>query len=90
MGLYNNPGLRSLANGMIEELKKQQRFDIGDTMRHESGRIVKVTAGQYWGTFGLSNHWTFREVMPDGSLGIEEHDYGYVLTDGVKETPKST
>ena len=83
----SNPGLRALANEIIEDLKKQQRFDIGDTMLHESGRIVKVTAGQYWGKHGLSNHWTFREIMPDGSLGAEEHDYGYVLMEKAEETP---
>lgn len=77
--VYNNPTLRALANEMIEDLKKQQRFDVGDTMRHEDSRIVKVVRGQYWGEYGLSNHWTFKEVLADGSLGPEEHDYGYVL-----------
>ena len=61
--VYNNPTLRALANEMIEDLKKQQRFDVGDTMRHEDSRIVKVVRGQYWGEYGLSNHWTFKEVL---------------------------
>lgn len=81
MGAYNSSGLKALANEMIEELKKEQRFDIGDLMRHEDGRKVRVVAGQYWGTYGLSNHWTFREILQDGDLGPEEHGYGYVLTE---------
>lgn len=78
---YNNFALRDLADEIIADLKKQQRFDVGDIMRHEDGRIVKVTGGQYWGTHGLSNHWTFREVLADDSLGPDEHGYGYVLVD---------
>ena len=32
------------------------------------GRPVKIVSGQYWGTYGLSNHWSWRTVLPDGSL----------------------
>jgi hypothetical protein len=53
-------------------------FAIGDRVTHPSGRTVEITGGQYWGTYGLSNFWYWREVMPDGSLSeIEEHGYGW-------------
>jgi len=81
--MKNNDALRAFANGMIEELKTHQRFDVGDTMRHEDGRIVRVVGGQYWGTYGLSNHWSFKEVLADGSLGPKEHGYGYVLKERI-------
>lgn len=87
MNAYNNPALRALANEIIEELKKEQRFDVGDRMRHEDNRIVEVVRGQYWGEHGLSNHWTYREILPDGGLGPEEHGYGYVLVERVGDTP---
>jgi len=51
---------------------------IGKTVLHHDGkRKVKITGGQFMGTYGLSNHWYYKEVMPDGSLGPEESDYGW-------------
>lgn len=52
-------------------------FAIGDTVVTPDGRRVLITAGQYWGTRGLSNHWTWRQVYADGSLGPEERGYGW-------------
>jgi len=40
------------------------------------GQPVKITAGQYWGTYGLSNFWHWRSVLPNGALGTEHHGYG--------------
>lgn len=52
-------------------------FEVGDTVRHPSGRTVKIVDGQYWGTFGISNFWYWQEVHADGSLGPREHGYGW-------------
>jgi hypothetical protein len=52
-------------------------FKIGDRVRHPDGRLVEITAGQYWGEYGLSNFWSWREVLPTGGLGPEEEGYGW-------------
>lgn len=60
-----------------EEVGLTPPFKIGDTVRHPSGRTVRIIGGQYWGTYGLSNHWTWCEVLADGTLGPEESGYGW-------------
>jgi len=37
---------------------------------------VKLVDGQYWGTYGLSNHWRWRRVLKNGKLGKVEFGYG--------------
>lgn len=46
----------------------------GDVCEHpETGRMVKITSGQYWGTYGLSNFWYWKDV----ETGEEGHGYGW-------------
>lgn len=52
-------------------------FAVGDVVPHPDGRTVKITDGQYWGSQGLSNFWRWKEVRADGTLGPEEHGYGW-------------
>jgi len=53
-------------------------FKVGDTVEHPSGKKVRITSGQYWGTHGISNFWYWREVLSDGKLSEkEEHGYGW-------------
>lgn len=52
-------------------------FKIGDTVQHPDGRMVRIVNGQYWGTYGLSNFWSWRPVRKDWSLGPVEHGYGW-------------
>ena len=52
-------------------------FSVGDEVKHPDGRSVRIVAGRYWGRHGLSNHWTWREVFADGSLGAQESGYGW-------------
>lgn len=53
-------------------------FRVGKRVTHPDGRTVEITGGQFWGQFGLSNFWEWREVMPDGSLSEhEESGYGW-------------
>lgn len=63
---------------LVEEVLGPSPFAVGDTVRHPTGRMVKIVSGQYWGTHGLSNHWHWREVLSDGTLSeTEEHGYGW-------------
>ena len=62
---------------LTEEVLGAPPFKVGDVVEHPDGRTVKITKGQYWGTYGLSNFWYWREVREDGSLGLEEHGYGW-------------
>lgn len=62
---------------LTEEVFGGAPYEVGDKVRHPSGRLVQITGGSYWGEHGLSNFWYWREVMPDGSLGQEECGYGW-------------
>ena len=64
----------------VREMVGEAPFAIGDTVRHPSGRMVKIVDGKYWGTHGLSNFWYWQEVLTDGSLGPREHGYGWEPT----------
>ena len=67
--------------GWIQDIVKEATggapFAVGDMVTHPDGRTVKIISGQFWGTHGLSNFWYWKEVLADGSLGPEEHGYGW-------------
>jgi hypothetical protein len=65
------------AQKLTEDVMGGAPFAIGDDVLHPSGRTVRIVGGQYWGTFGLSNHWHWREVLPGGELGPVESGYGW-------------
>lgn len=55
---------------------------IGAIVTHPDGRTVQIISGQFWGTYGISNFWRWREVRQDGTLSdVEEHGYGWRTTD---------
>ncbi len=62
---------------LTEEVFGQSSMRIGATIRHPKGYLVKVIDGQYWGTYGVSNFWSWRRVKPDGSLGKLVQGYGW-------------
>ncbi len=63
---------------LTESVIGSSPFRIGDIVKRPDGREVKIISGQYWGAYGLSNFWRWREIMPDGSLSkIEEQGYGW-------------
>ncbi len=62
---------------LTESVIGTSQLCVGDEVLHPDGRKVKITDGQYWGTYGLSNFWYWREILPDGKLGKEEHGYGW-------------
>jgi hypothetical protein len=66
------------AKELTESVLGGPPFSIGDIVLHPDGRKVKITRGSFWGEYGLSNHWYWREVLPDGKLSTtEEHGYGW-------------
>lgn len=73
----NDDILRTIARQIATEVLGPAPFAIGDTVRALDGRMVRITAGQYWGQHGLSNHWTWQEVLPGGALGPAESGYGW-------------
>ena len=57
-------------------------WKVGDRVKHPDGRTVQIISGQYWGQYGLSNHWCWREVLPNGELSTtEENGYGWKPVD---------
>lgn len=63
---------------MTEDVMGGAPFKIGDTVKHPSGRMVKITGGSYWGEHGLSNFWYWKEVLKGNKLGPEESGYGWI------------
>lgn len=65
---------------LVEEVfdTQSKNWKIGDRVQHPDGRTVEITNGRFWGMYGVSNHWYWREVLPDGSLSkTEENGYGW-------------
>lgn len=71
----------SCVKGIVESQNGNGKpLSVGLVCKHPDGRTVKITSGQYWGTYGLSNFWYWREVMPDETLADkEEHGYGWLI-----------
>ena len=59
---------------LVAEVFPPSILEVGQRFRHK-GRVVEITRGAYWGTDGVSNHWHWRPVLADGSLGPEEYGY---------------
>lgn len=72
------------AKDFTEEVFGPAPFKVGDVVTHPSGRSVRIVHGCYWGEWGLSNHWGWREIMADGSLGPVEYGYGWRQSSGVR------
>jgi len=69
--------LAMLARRLTDEAwPKEGRLRKGMVTKHPDGRTIKVVGGSFWGKYGLSNHFDWREVMPDGTLS-DTLEYGY-------------
>jgi hypothetical protein len=63
---------------LVESVGGGEPFEIGDIVEHPKQGKVKITDGQYWGTYGVSNFWYWKKVMPDGTLSKKTyHGYGW-------------
>lgn len=68
---------------IVEKYNGPAPFKIGDTVKHPDGRTIRIVGGQYWGEYGISNFWYWREVFPDGSISqTDECGYGWRLDGG--------
>ena len=65
---------------MTERVCGGAPFKIGDRVMHPKHGLVEITAGQYWGTHGISNFWYWTNVLNDGRLGKRNyHGYGWSI-----------
>lgn len=64
----------------VESIIGGPPFEIGDYVMDPKGeKLVQIVGGQYWGTHGLSNAWTWKTVREDGTLS-KKPEYGYGWT----------
>lgn len=59
--------VRALVDEVVPSL-----MQVGAELQHPDGRMVLIISGCRW-----EGWWTWREVCSDGSLGEEEHGYGW-------------
>lgn len=55
--------------------KKSGHYEIGRVYRRD-GQLIYITSGRYMGTMGLSNHWNWKYVRKNGTLGRDGWGYG--------------
>jgi len=72
----NDRELFKLAKEVINKFRPLYGYyKIGMYCERE-GKIIKIISGQFMGLYGVSNHWYWKEVLPDGNLS-EETFNGY-------------
>ena len=72
-------GLARLGRAMNEEYAARSKMKVGATIQHPDGRTVVVVSGTFLDpVYGrVSNWWTWKPVLDDGSLGEAESGYGW-------------
>jgi hypothetical protein len=68
----------------VKSCDEPESFSRGSIVEFFDGRLVVITGGSYMGTHGVSNHFYWKPILPDGSLGPEEYGY-WRKSDYVKE-----
>jgi hypothetical protein len=69
--------MRNYTNELINEMSTGHLI-VGDIVQHPDGREVEIVGGGFMGTHGVSNQFTWREVMSNGNLSdLEENGYGW-------------
>jgi len=71
--------MESWAKEIVEGGIDGRPLRVGERVNHPDGRLVEITGGQFYGTYGVSNFWYWKEVLEDGSFGPEEHGYGWFV-----------
>ena len=72
--------LKHVADSINQEFADRNPIRIGGRYTDKNGRPVEVVSGQFMGTHGISNHWSWRLVKKDGTLGTRVyHGYGREL-----------
>ena len=63
---------------LCKDVVGKSKMKVGAVLKHPDGYKVKIVSGQYWGTYGLSNHWDWRRVKKDGTLSKKIYSgYGW-------------
>lgn len=53
-------------------------FAVGDVVNHPEDGLVRIVGGQFWGTHGVSNFWTWIPVDAEGNEeGPKRSGYGW-------------
>ena len=58
---------------MIEDSSSSSTWEPGTITTHPDGYKVEIIDGQFYGTYGLSNFWTWKRL----DTGVEEDGYGW-------------
>lgn len=70
--------IQYFANHLLQELASKSSMRVGVKIKHPDGRTVKIVDGQYLSNGRVSNHWSWKEVLPDGGLSKKiESGYGW-------------
>lgn len=68
---------------MTEEVIGGSPFHVGQTVKTDTGKTVKIVSGQYWGRYGISNFWWWKYLRSDGTLEeVTWCGYGYINDKG--------
>ena len=72
-------GISEKARKLVNEMECKSKMEIGATIMHPKGYLVKIKSGYFIDPiYGrVSNFWRWNRVNDDGSLGEEEHGYGW-------------
>jgi len=57
---------------LTESVLGSSPLEIGKRYVHPEDGPIEVTGGQYWGTYGLSNHWSWTVI----ATGEKKRGYG--------------
>ncbi len=70
--------IKNIVANMVDALAPKH-MKVDEIVLHPDGRSVKIIDGCYLDPIyhRVSNWWTWREVLVDGTLGKEESGYGW-------------
>jgi len=69
--------LRNVVSSINTKLEKKCKLEVGKIINHHDGRKIKVVDGAFLRNGRVSNLWSWREVLDNGSFGEIEHGYGW-------------
>ena len=67
--------MKSLGQIWFEAVVAPPAYKVGSVVIID-GKKAKITGGQWWGTYGLSNHWSWKFYTKKGNLSRIQHS-GY-------------
>lgn len=64
--------IEPFVRAIVEETIGGSPVEIGNQYIHPEDGLITITAGQFWGDRGISNHWHWRVEETGGT----NHGYG--------------